>query len=145
MTQTPRLDAHLPRLLTRSHEHVLSQMLRYGMVSAVALVVDVGAMVFCVEVLGLVPVVAGTISFSLGIVVNILCTRAWVFSRRKVTRTRAEFGLFYLVGVVGLGLNAAIIAALHDGIGWHYLVAKFAATAVVFFWNFLARRRLIYG
>lgn len=145
MTQTPRLDAPLPRLRTRSHEHVLSQLLRYGMVSAVALFVDVAAMVCCVEVLGLAPVVAGTISFSLGIVVNFLCTRSWVFNRRKVARRRTEFGLFYLVGVVGLGLNAAIIVGLHDGIGWHYLVAKLVATAVVFFWNFLARRRLIYG
>lgn len=133
------------RFLHRGHGHVLSQMVRYGLVSALALVVDVVVLIAGVEVCALPAVVAGTLSFSLGILMNFWCTRVWVFARRRHARRRVEFGLFCLVGVIGLALNAAIIAGLHDGVGAHYLLAKTVATAVVFFWNFLARRQFIYS
>lgn len=133
------------RFLRPDHGHLLSQMLRYGLVSVLALVVDVVALVLGVEVVGLPPVLAATVSFSLGILVNFCCTRVWVFTRRRPTRRRVEFGLFALVGVIGLGLNAAIMAGLHTGLGSHYLLAKAVATVVVFFWNFLARRQFIYS
>lgn len=120
-------------------------MVRYGFVSVLALVVDVAALMAGVEWFGLAPVLAATLSFSLGIVVNFACTRVWVFTRRRHARRRVEFALFVLVGVIGLALNAAIMAGLHEGLGVHYLLAKAVSTAIVFFWNFLARRQFIYS
>ncbi len=142
--RTPQSPASAMRFLRRDHSHVLSQMARYGFVSILALVVDVSALIAGVEWFGLPPVLAATMSFGLGIGVNFACTRMWVFAQRRHTRRRVEFGLFVLVGVIGLALNAAIMAGLHEGLGVHYLLSKAGSTAIVFFWNFLARRQFIY-
>lgn len=149
---TPRSSGVLDRQVSRvrrvldgSHHHVLAQMIRYGMVSAIALAVDLAVLVLCVEVFGLRPVLAASISFACGIVVNFLCTRSWVFAHKQHDQRRVEFGLFLLVGITGLGLNALIIWLLDDVVGLHYLPAKLVATAAVFFWNFFLRRQFVYG
>ncbi len=56
----------------------------------------------------------------------------------------AEFAGFAAIGVAGLGLNEAILWMTTEAAGFHYLISKIIATAVVFLWNFAARKYLLF-
>ena len=55
-----------------------------------------------------------------------------------------EFVFFAAIGVVGLGMNEAIMWMATELAGLYYLGSKLISTAVVFFWNFTARKYLLF-
>ncbi|OYO00204.1 GtrA family protein [Enemella evansiae] len=129
--------------LSRGNNRVLAQMIRYGFVSGLAFLVDFFSMYAGIHAFKLPVLLATTIAFSLGIIVNFITSTLWVFDS-SARRRHVEMGLFLLVGVTGLGLNALIVWFGHEVLGIWAMVAKLISTAVVFFWNFLLRRFLIY-
>lgn len=62
---------------------------------------------------------ANGIAFCVAVVCNFLLNRSWTF--RSKSRTAMRFGRFFLVSLVGLGLNLLIYALLHKyaGLGPH--------------------------
>lgn len=70
---------------------------------------------------------------------------SWVFSERTLHSRIAEFTAFVSIGIVGLGLNEAILWSMTDFLELHYLISKTVATAAVFFWNFTARKYLLFN
>lgn len=129
--------------LSRGNNRILAQLIRYGFVSGLAFLVDFFSMYAGIHAFHLPVLLATTIAFSLGIIVNFITSTLWVFDR-SARRRHVEMGLFLLVGVTGLGLNALIVWFAHEVLGIWAMVAKLISTAVVFFWNFLLRRFLIY-
>jgi putative flippase GtrA len=134
----------VPSFLTRFWPLAL-QFLRYVAVGGVAFVVDFGLMVLLREQAGLHHLVAATISFLCGLVVNYLLALAWVFEHRTHEDRVREFIWYGVIGVVGVGLNAAIIAFFADGLGLHYTLAKLIASAVILMFNFGTRRQLLFN
>ena len=53
--------------------------------------------------------------------------------------------LVFAVSAVGLGLNQLILALCVEEIGFNLFFSKVAATGCVFFWNYFARRVLVFG
>ena len=129
--------------LSRGNNRVLAQMIRYGFVSGLAFLVDFFSMYAGIHAFHLPVLLATTIAFTLGIIVNFITSTLWVFDS-SARRRHVEMGLFLLVGVTGLGLNALIVWFGHEVLGIWAMVAKLISTAVVFFWNYLLRRYLIY-
>lgn len=125
-------------------KNVKVQVIRSLVVSGVAFIVDFSALVFFKEVLGVHYLVAATLGFGLGVVVNYVLSVRWVFADRKFSDHRAEFVIFLIICAVGLGLNLLIIAGMVQLLGADYRVAKVVSTVVVFFWNFIARKRILY-
>lgn len=120
------------------------QFLRSLAVSVVALIVDFGVLIFAKEVLGVHYLLAAGLGFTLGVVINYILSVIWVFATRKITSRRHEFAIFIIVCLVGLGLNTVIIAGFVEALMVDYRVAKAISTVVVFFWNFMMRKKLLY-
>lgn len=129
--------------LRPDNRRLLAEMIRYGMVSGLAFGVDYGSLALFKEVGGLHYLWAATFAFMLGIATNYLCSRLYVFNSTPHTR-RTELTLFLAVGMTGLLLNNLIMWTFTSGVGLHYLISKLISTGMVFFWNFLLRRFLIY-
>lgn len=132
------------KLLVHKTENKYVQFFRYGFVSLAALIVDFGGLVLLKEAFHINYVVAATLSFTGGLVVNYLLSKAWVFKASKFRSRSAEFSLFAGIGIVGLVLNDVILWALTSHLGIYYVLSKLVATAVVFFWNFGARKILVF-
>lgn len=103
-----------------------------------------GTSVHYLVLLGLVsiflahPVTASILGSLAGAIVNYLLSHHWVFrSKRNYSETLSKF---VAVGGLGLALNAAIMYVLVTMASIHYLLAQFAATGIVLFWNFLGNR-----
>ena len=120
------------------------QLFRYTFVGGVAFLADFGLLAGLTELAGLNYLLSAALSFIVGLTVNYLLSVQWVFASRKLADRRAEFLLFALIGVVGLGLNELFLWLFTEFVGWYYLVSKIVATVIVFFWNFLARRIILF-
>ncbi|HJT87195.1 MAG TPA: GtrA family protein, partial [Bryobacteraceae bacterium] len=83
---------------------------------------------------------SAAISFTAGLVVNYLLSRFWVFDRRTFSKTTVEFGIFALIGVVGLLLTQLLMWGFTAGVGFNYMISKCFAAGAVLLWSFAARK-----
>ncbi len=113
---------------------------KYGLVSSVALAVDVGLLYVLVESWHVHYLHAATAAFICGLLVNYTLGRIFVFKKSRLQPIR-EFICYFLIGLVGLGLNDLIIYVLVLLSVW-YMYAKAISVALVFFFHFFARRSL---
>jgi putative flippase GtrA len=120
------------------------QLVRSLVVSTIAFAVDFGLLVFLREVAGLHYLLAATVSYCVGLLVNYVLSVKWVFADRKLSNRRTEFVIFAVISMIGLILNNLVLSGLVQLIGLDYRLAKIAATIVVFFWNFLVRKKILY-
>lgn len=125
-------------------KQLLLQFLRYSVVGGIAFVVDYGTLYLLTEFLGLHYLISAAIAFILGLICNYCLSTKWVFGESRIRSRWAEFIGFALIGVVGLGLNELIIYVSTDILGIHYMIGKIASTFIVFIWNFLARRFILF-
>ncbi len=132
------------KLLRDRTDSTFVQLFRYLLVGGVAFVFDFGPLAALTELAGLHYLLSATFAFLVGLMVNYCLSIWWVFSQRKLRSKTAEFVVFALVGVVGLGLNDLCIWTLTEYLHLHYLVSKVVSTGLVLFWNFFARRFLLF-
>lgn len=87
---------------------------------------------------------SAAVAFAIGLTVNYLLSISWVFNRNRSAKPWVEFMVFTLIGVVGLGLNELIMYVATDLLSMHYMLSKLISTALVFCWNFFARKLIIF-
>jgi putative flippase GtrA len=120
------------------------QFARYLFVGGLAFGVDFGLLFVLTSLAGLPYLISAAIGFCFGSVINYGLSRIWVFDRRTLSSGSLEFAVFGLIGVVGLGLNEAIMWSMHELLHLHYLIAKVVSSSVVLLWNFGGRKFLLF-
>jgi putative flippase GtrA len=123
----------------------VTELLRYGGVAAIALAVDTVLLLVLSEGLGIGHLTAAAVGFLAGLAITAVLSERYAFSGPRIASPVLRHALFATIGVVGLLLLCAILWLLVDVRGLPLLPAKVLATAVVFTWNFLARRALFSG
>jgi putative flippase GtrA len=123
---------------------VVQEALRYTVVSACGLLVDISILWILVHYFSWWYVVAATVSFLVGLLVGYALCVSVVFKYRRLKDPRLEFASFAAIGVVGAVINVAAISFGVKYLGLHYLLAKCGAAGFTFLWNFVARRQLLF-
>ncbi len=142
---TERHRALVRKVATDPANHTGIQLLRYLVVAVVAFVIDFFTLFGLTQFLHVFYLVSATISFCLGVATNYVISTKWVFANRTLTSRRAEFGIFLGIGVIGLLLTLLLMWIMTSGLGVYYLLSKIVVTALVFFWNFLARKFVLFN
>lgn len=146
----------LAKLFKGETDDTFIQFFRYLFVGGLAFVVDYGTLALLVEAFGMNDKIASVIAFILGLAVNYAISTFWIFKNSKIENRLAEFAVFALIGVIGLGINVGIIAFFDDVVAPHqplkfipkdkyYLIGKLVSTVIVFIWNFAARKFIIFN
>jgi putative flippase GtrA len=130
---------------------------KFLVVGTIGFIVDFGTLTFLVEVMGFVPVIANTFSFSAAVVSNFTLNRYWTYPDSRSKRRRIQLLQFGAVSILGLAINNGILLLLQnpfdillralsvpESIGG-YIPAKMVATVVVLFWNFFINRYWTYN
>jgi len=125
-------------------QDTLFQLIRYGFVGGVAFVADYASLYAFTEWLGVQYLVSAAFAFIIGLTVNYILSNLIVFATHRLDNRWLEFAIFAIIGVIGLGLNELIMYCACELIGLHYMVAKLLSTALVFFWNFFARKLTLF-
>jgi putative flippase GtrA len=125
----------------------MKQLLRefsgYGLASCAAFSIDVGLLLALVHA-GAHYIAASATSFTAGVVVAYWLSITLAFRRHRMQNRRVEFLGFVAIGVVGLIINTSVIYTAVQFLGLHYMLAKGAAAAFTFAFNFVVRRQLLF-
>jgi putative flippase GtrA len=117
---------------------------KYLLVSVISLAVDYALLVGCTSLGHVHYLVSAAVGFSVGLFVNYALSVSFVFQHRRLRDRRLEFVGFFLIGLIGLVLNEALMRLFVETFGLGYALAKLPATAVGFVFNFGSRRILLF-
>lgn len=118
--------------------HPLRQFVLFAGVGAVGTAAQYLVLVLLVEGLALNPVLASTLGFGVGAVVNYLLNYHYTFRSDKSHFEAA--GKFFSVALLGAISNSLLMYLAIDCLGLNYLLAQILATGVVLGQNFLLNR-----
>lgn len=118
--------------------------MRYFAASALALATDFAVYSGLIRLAGVHYLAAAPIGFALGLAIVYVLSVRWVFRHRRLKNAHAEFALFALLGLAGMALNQAIIYAGVALAGLAPELAKAVSAGVVFWFNFVSRKLLLF-
>lgn len=128
-------------------DNLLKKFVKFGVVGASGAVIDFGLTALCKGILGVPELLANAIGFTVAATSNYFFNRVWTW-RSTSKEVGVEYAKFFIVSLIGLGLNSIIVFLLKDisivprivdtTLDWDFWVAKVIATAIVMVWNFLA-------
>lgn len=125
--------------------NAMLQFFRYAFVGGWATVADWSIQFLLTDVAKVHYLISAVAAFIVGLGVNFVLSKKFVFSREKKQHSSStEFAVYAIIGIIGLILTAIIMYVLTDKLKLYYMISKIIATAVVFVWNFVARKVVLY-
>jgi putative flippase GtrA len=84
------------------------------------------------------------IAYIVAMIVNYVLNKYLSFKNRS-KRIAAQFGLYTIVALIGLGLNQLILYYLVERLKLWYMYAKLIAVFIVMFWSFYGHKKLTFN
>ena len=120
------------------------QMFRYLFVGGAAFIVDFLSLFILTDFFGIYYLISAAIAFIIGLIANYFLSISWVFNKRKLKNRHIEFGMFAIIGIIGLGFNEIFIWFFTQDLQIYYLISKIFAAIIILFWNFFARKYILF-
>ncbi|MBR2638055.1 MAG: GtrA family protein [Bacteroidaceae bacterium] len=127
------------------HNKLLKQAIKYLFVGGICTVLDFATLFILAEFFNINYIVASSISFLCGVILNYFICTYWVFDVHVVKKKRYEFLLYLFISIIGLAVNTVAIWALTEYLGIYFMLSKLLATGFTYFWNFFARKYLLHN
>lgn len=124
--------------------NTIVQLFRYVWVGGLSFVIDYISLFLFTEYLHINYLISAAIAFILGLITNYQLSTIWVFNNSRLNNKFTEFTIFSIIGIIGLGLNEIIIYICSEFLNLYYMISKLISTVVVFFWNFLGRKYILF-
>lgn len=121
------------------------QLIRYLVAGSVAFAIDFIILKTFTENLGFHYLSSAVIGYCFGLLTSYLLSVLWVFDKRRMANRMVELASFIIIGVIGLGLTYMFMWLLTDIADIYYLLSKIITTVLVFFWNFFAKKFLLFS
>ena len=124
--------------------NTIVQLFRYIWVGGLSFVIDYISLFLFTEYLHINYLISAAIAFILGLITNYQLSTIWVFNNSRLNNKFTEFTIFSIIGIIGLGLNEIIIYICSEFLNLYYMISKLISTVVVFFWNFMGRKYILF-
>ena len=132
------------KALLGKNSNVMIQFLRYVVVGGVAFLFDFFFLYIFTSSMHIHYLISAAIAFLIGLMVNYLLSIFWVFDKRSLENRMAEFFIFAVIGLVGLGLNEGFMWLFTGLIGLYFMYSKLISSFFVLLWNFSARKLILF-
>lgn len=119
------------------------QFVKFGLVGFLSFLVDAGVYLILTRYLAVFYLLAKMISFVVAATNSYIFNRTWTF-RSKNSQIRREFVKFFLISLIGLGINSLIMFLAVDLIKLNDLFGLVIATIITMFWNFTANKLWVF-
>jgi putative flippase GtrA len=119
------------------------QLIKYVGVGGTAALVEWTTFALLITAARLHYLAAVTISFIIATAVNYLLSVLFVFVRGRHPAHK-ELILLYAVSAIGLFLNLLLMSLFVGVFAMQAMPSKIAATGIIFFWNFGARKMWVF-
>ncbi len=114
----------------------LLKFVKFCIVGFTGVFVDFGITYFFKEVVKIQKYAANAIGFTTAATTNYFLNRVWTFQSHN-PQVFLEYSRFFIIALIGLGINSLIIYIFSGRFKWNFYLAKLIATIVVTLWNFL--------
>ena len=129
---------HIASLMRRKGE--LTRFLKYCLVGAGGVIVNMGLLWLLTEVGGLYYLVSAAFSIEASIITNFALNDFFTFPDRRARGGRQfmkRLAKFNIVSLAGLGANMAVLWTLTSVFGVYYLISNLCGIAVATLWNYV--------
>ena len=120
------------------------RLVKYFLVGGASAAADICIFACGVYLLRLPYLFCGVVGFFVATLLNYVLSVRFVFSSGVRFRRRTEVALVFFVSAVGLLINQATLYLAIEKITIEPILAKLAATGIVFFWNYLTRAYFVF-
>ena len=110
--------------------------IKYCIVGFSGVIVDFSITWLLKEKLHVNKYVANTAGFVSAATSNYVLNRIWTFESEN-PRIAGEYVSFFVISIIGLGLNNLIIWLCADKMKWNFYFSKIVAIGLVTLWNFV--------
>ncbi|MFH1160426.1 MAG: GtrA family protein [bacterium] len=117
-------------------EAFLLKFVKFGIVGFSGVIVDFSITFLCKEYLKIQKYISNAIGFTIAATTNYMMNRVWTFESHN-PNIMIEFTRFFIIALIGLGINSAIVWAMSGKLKVNFYISKLVATVVVTAWNFL--------
>jgi putative flippase GtrA len=114
----------------------LLKFVKFCLVGFSGVFVDFGFTYFFKEVVKLQKYIANAIGFTVAATTNYMLNRVWTFHSQN-PHVAQEFSRFFLIALIGLAINSAIIWLMNGKFKVNFYLSKLVATLIVTLWNFM--------
>ncbi len=121
-----------------------ARLLRYLISGGTALVLDLGLLYFFTDVLLIHYLTSAILAFVLTFFVSFTLQKFWTFQDNTTDKVHVQAAIYFLVALVNLGLNTALMYLFVDVMGVWYLGAQFLASGLLAFESFFISRYVIF-
>lgn len=131
-------------LLFEKTDDTWLQIFRTLFVGALSFLSDAIAL-FLLEKAGLHYLIAAGFAFLVGLGCNYILSKLFVFAKANVHLSAlGEFLGFAVIALIGLAFTEILMYLLTDFAHLHFMFSKAIAAVIVLFWNFGARKMILY-
>ena len=128
------------KLVIEETDNTLIQFIRYLFVGGIAAIVNIGGLYVFNKAFNIHYLIANIISFILGLIVNYVLSKKFVFSKETSFSKIIEFIIYAVIGVIGLILDTLFMWIFTDKLHLYFMISKIISTILVFVWNFVGRK-----
>lgn len=122
----------------------LREFMLYVVVGGICTLTDIAMLYMLTSVGGMHYLVSSSLSFTLGVVLNWILCRHFVFEFHRLQRQDKEFACYVLISIVGLVINVLLMWLFTNVLCTWYLYSKLMAAAITVFYNFFARKLFLH-
>ena len=112
------------------------KLIKYCIVGFSGVIVDFSITWLLKEKLYVNKYIANTAGFVSAATSNYVLNRIWTFESEN-PRIAGEYVSFFVISIIGLGLNNLIIWLCADKLKWNFYFSKIVAIGLVTLWNFV--------
>ena len=123
-------------------DNMILQFIRYSFVGGIAAIVNIGMLYVFTDICHIYYLISSAISFILGLLVNYILSKQFVFQEEISISKTKEFLIYAIIGVLGLGIDTLLLGLFTSIVGIYYMISKIFSTMIVFIWNFTSRKIL---
>ncbi len=134
----------LKKLVIESSSNPIIQVGRYLVAGGTAFMVDFATLWLLSEKAELSLHLSVVVAYVLGLIITYTLSIYWIFDKRQRDNWRSEFTIFAIIGLIGLALTSLFMWLFTDILLLHYMLSKIITTIVVFVWNFIAKKRILF-
>ena len=131
-------------LILRKTDNLLVQFFRYFGVSGICLLIDAGVLFILTKFAGINYLISTFIGYSLGLVLNYILSVNWVFKTKRLASKPMEFGIFVVIGLIGMGINQGVMWLCTDLIGLYFMLSRLISAVIGHTWKFFARKYILF-
>ena len=117
---------------------------RYLLAGSLTFLADFLVLILLTEFAGFNYLWSNLVGVFVGIVVSYLLCIKWVFLNRRYNQVALELPLFVMTCLVGVLVNELMLWLLVEFVDIYYLTSKIIVTAVIFVFNFLLKKTLLF-